>query len=130
MFDLLLIPFVNSIKAKMLFRGAISYGSYYLSTRLIIGPALDEAAYHHDKLNWIGISLTPKLAKDMNRTNPRTANASWYENVPHKEGNYRSIVLNWPDYDTDKECLSTLQSEYQHSPNGTKYENTFKFYGA
>ena len=24
-----------------------------ISTRLIIGPALDEAAYHHDKLNWI-----------------------------------------------------------------------------
>jgi hypothetical protein len=49
----------------MLLRGTISYGTYYLSNRLIIGDALDDAAYNHDKLNWIGVSLSPSLSKEV-----------------------------------------------------------------
>lgn len=39
----------------MLLRGTISYGAYYLSNELIIGEALDDAAYNHDILKWIGV---------------------------------------------------------------------------
>jgi hypothetical protein len=54
-FDLLLQPFIQSMKTRMLLRGTVSYGTYYYSDKLIIGPALDDAAYHHDKLDWIGL---------------------------------------------------------------------------
>ena len=47
----------------MLFRGVISYGKYYLSNRLIIGGALDDAAHNHDKLDWIGVSVSPSLSR-------------------------------------------------------------------
>jgi hypothetical protein len=36
LFDILLQPFIRSIKFQMLLRGVISYGTYYLSNRLII----------------------------------------------------------------------------------------------
>jgi hypothetical protein len=41
----------------MLLRGTISYGAYYLSNELIIGEALDDAAYNHDILKWIGVGV-------------------------------------------------------------------------
>jgi hypothetical protein len=55
-FDLLLEPFIESIKIRMLLRGIVSHGRYYLSQQLIIGPAVDDAASHHTKLDWIGIA--------------------------------------------------------------------------
>jgi hypothetical protein len=51
----------------MLLRGTISYGKYHISNRLIIGQALDDAAYNHDKLNWIGISLSPSLSSEIKK---------------------------------------------------------------
>lgn len=61
-FDLLLGPFIqSSMKLGMLLRGTISHGSYYLSDQLVIGEALDDAAYNHDKLKWIGVSVSPDL---------------------------------------------------------------------
>jgi hypothetical protein len=45
------------IHLQLLLRGTIGYGTYFLSNRLTIGEALDDAAYNDDKLNWIGISL-------------------------------------------------------------------------
>lgn len=132
-FDLLLKPFMNSIKKRMLFRGTISYGEYYLSTRLILDRALDEAAYHNSKLNWIGVALTPELAQFADRLRDNigfsTPSAIWYNNVPHKDPQvYRSVVLNWPQYDTDESCFNVLQSEYGPSKDKPKYENTFAFY--
>jgi hypothetical protein len=68
-FDFLFRPFIQSIKMRMLLRGAISYGSYYLSNRLIIGEALDDAACIHDNLKWIGISLSPSIYKKITNLN-------------------------------------------------------------
>jgi len=66
-FEVMLQPFIRSIKLKMLLRGTISYGKYHISNRLIIGQALDDAAYNHDKLNWIGISLSPSLSSEIKK---------------------------------------------------------------
>lgn len=43
----------------LLFRGVISYGSYYTDREIIIGQAIDEAATYYEQPNWMGISLTP-----------------------------------------------------------------------
>lgn len=112
-FDLLLKPFMHSIEYRMLFRGTISYGEYYLSTRLILGPALDEAANLNNKLNWIGIAITPQLARSVTSLRDSielsTASAIWYDNVLLKERQvYRGVVLNWPYHDTDGNCYRIL----------------------
>ena len=132
-FDLLCKPFMDSIMNHMLFRGIISYGQYSISTRLLLGPALAESASQNDKLNWIGVALTPQLAEKaaclMGSSGLSTANAIWYCNVPHKDMQvYRSVVLNWPQYDTDETCFNILNSEYEISRDKLKYENTFAFY--
>jgi hypothetical protein len=98
-FDLLLRPFIESMKTRMLLRGIVSYGRYYISERLIIGPAIDDEAYHHDKLNWIGISLSPTLS--IGEENITGDGIVYYENIPHKDWPYGSFVLNWPNSDSE-----------------------------
>jgi hypothetical protein len=128
-FDLVLKPFIQSIKVRILLRGIISYGTYYLSERLIIGPAVDDAAHNYNQLNWIGVSLSPSLASRINNIEKVvTDSIIYYTSIPHKDIPYPGVVLNWPDYDSDRECYSILQSEGQSSPNHIKYENTFVFY--
>lgn len=130
--DLLLEPFISSIKYHMLFRGTISHGQYSISTRLVLGPALAEAASQNGKLNWIGVALTPQLAEKaapLRESIGFNPSAIWYDNVPHKELQvYRGVVLNWPQYDTDETCFNILNSEYGLSTDKPKYENTFAFY--
>lgn len=46
---------------KIFFRGAISYGEYSFSAEqnIVMGDAIDEASEWYDKVDWIGIILTP-----------------------------------------------------------------------
>ncbi|MPZ08168.1 MAG: hypothetical protein GEU26_17425 [Nitrososphaeraceae archaeon] len=128
-FDLILKPFIESMKMRMLLRGVISYGTYYLSKRLIIGPAVDDAASNHNRLNWIGVSLSPSLASRINDIEKfATDSIIYYTMIPHKDTPYPSMVLNWPDNDPDGECYSILRSEGQNSADHIKYENTYMFY--
>jgi hypothetical protein len=130
-FDILLAPFVYSLKEGMLLRGAISHGQYYLSNQLIIGEAVDDAAYIHDKLNWIGISLTPDLSDKINDiTFVQTQSIVMYDNIPHKTSPYRGFALNWPFYDETKECFSAIQNETVSCDSSVieKRRNTIMFY--
>jgi hypothetical protein len=70
-FDLLTQPFIESIKSRMLLRGIVSYGQYYLSQQLIIGPAFNDTVSNYDRLDWIGIALCPNArgVKQINSIN-------------------------------------------------------------
>ncbi len=132
-FELLLHPFIISMKLGMLLRGAISHGTYYLNNHLIIGEAVNDAADTHNKLKWVGVALSPNLSKKINSINGISTQAStWYDKIPHKDSLYGGFVLNWPIYDSDGKCLSKLQYEkiIADSSKNTqeKYDNTFNFY--
>lgn len=113
-------------------REAISYGDYYLSNRLIIGKALDDAAYIHDNLKWIGVSLSPSISEMItNVNNINTNSAIMYNDIPLKKSVYRGLVLNWPIDESAGECYSILQSERIIAIDQSvkeKYDNTIKFY--
>jgi hypothetical protein len=129
--QVLLEPFITSIKNHMLFRGTISYGQYFISPRLLLGPALDEAAAHNNKLDWIGIALTPELAADISSIKFGTTSAIWFDKVPHKNlKTYRSAVLDWPQHDRGSACNQILQNKYRSSPDKEKYRKTFEFHAA
>ncbi|MHB1546835.1 MAG: hypothetical protein ACYCV8_09295, partial [bacterium] len=49
-------PFYEAIKKGIYLRGVISIGEFYLSDKIIIGPAVEEAAEWYEKSDWIGIS--------------------------------------------------------------------------
>ena len=58
-----IIPaFVRSMHYDFFFRGVIAMGNFYRSSRMLIGPAVDEAAKLYDISNWIGISVSTLTA--------------------------------------------------------------------
>ena len=137
-FNLLLTPFIQSIKSRILLRGTVSYGEFYWSEKLIIGPAVDDAAYYHAKVDWIGISISPNVFKQIKFSQIDNQYLIIYNNIPYKDGYNRGLVLDWPKYDNGN-CLQSLQQEKYEiensdKSNSTKYQikqkyiNTYNFY--
>jgi len=127
-FDLLLEPFIESIKTRMLLRGVVSHGRYYLSQQLIIGPAVDDAASHHAKLDWIGIAISPNVSTRVN--NIVNNSVIYYHDIPLKNLHYPGVALNWPNFDSNGQCYRILQEEKikADASSKVKYDNTLKFY--
>jgi hypothetical protein len=126
-FDLLRQPFIDSIKTRLLLRGIVSHGQYYLSQQLIIGEAVDDAASKHAQLNWIGIALSPNVY----RGGGNTINDSVVRyNIPLKKNPYPGIALNWPKFDLNRECFHIVREEQSKADPSSKvkYDNTFTFY--
>ncbi len=97
---------------------------------MILGRALDDAAIYNNKLDWIGIALTPDLASGISHMRIDTPCAVEY-NVPLKKlQTYSSMVLDWPQYDNGGTCYGILQNKYKFSPDKEKYQKTFEFYDA
>lgn len=138
-FKLLLNPFMQSIKTRILLRGTVSYGEFYWSEKLIIGPAVDNAAQYHAKVDWIGISISPTVFKQINCSQIDSKYLVNYNNIPYKAGNHKGVVLDWPRYDDNGYCLESLQQEeyeIERSDKSSsdkyhikqKYNNTYNFY--
>jgi hypothetical protein len=87
--------------------------------------------YHHDKLDWVGVSISPTISRRVVGINNISGKSFVrYDCIPHKEVNYVGLVLNWPGGDSDRTCYSILQNEgmkFQGSIK-QKYDNTLKFY--
>jgi hypothetical protein len=55
-----LIPAISAgMIAGFYFRGCISVGKFYSNEKMIIGPAIDEAAQYYKLPEWIGVSASP-----------------------------------------------------------------------
>jgi hypothetical protein len=54
----------------------------------------------------------------------------YYNDIPHKDSRYGGLVLNWPNFDSDRECylLPREESEKVDLAIKEKYDNTFMFY--
>jgi hypothetical protein len=50
---------IHSMLEGIYFRGGISVGDFYKSDKMIIGPAIDEAAEYYTLSDWIGVSASP-----------------------------------------------------------------------
>lgn len=53
------IIMLDAISKGIFFRGCISVGKVFSSDKMIIGPAIDEAAQYYTMPDWIGISASP-----------------------------------------------------------------------
>jgi hypothetical protein len=135
-FNALVKPFIYSIQSEFFLRGAISHGTYYLSTILTIGKAIDEAASAHNKIDMIGIFTSPELSASL-KTNgllKDTNNAIRYPYIRTKNGSYEGLALNWYMND-DPKSLEILIKELNTQTDDSikrKYRNTISFcqYGA
>lgn len=94
---------VDSLANRILFRGSISIGTFYINNgaNLVMGKAVTDAASWYDKADWIGLHATPRASLIIQRLlehNERTKrNVMLDYEVPLKnEKTIKAKAVNWP----------------------------------
>jgi hypothetical protein len=129
----LLQPFQNSMRYGFFFRGVMVLNAFSRSPRMLIGPAVDEAAQFHEKADWIGISISPTTQSILQSTSPETPSKLLVKfPIPQKQGSNLEWAVNWPIQDKSRGCwriLNEKASMYRNDPlKFIKYKNTIDFY--
>ena len=92
-----IIPY--SMSHGIFFRGCISFGEFYSSEKIIIGPAIDEAAQYYELPQWIGVSATPSffnLIENSSKFQQKDRLTKW--DIPLKQGiEKKGWVINWTE---------------------------------
>jgi hypothetical protein len=135
--------FVKSMDYDFFFRGVLSMGYFsqsVSSARMLIGPAVDEAANLYEAADWIGISLSPStrwiLENSVDDTGTRSNLAIIDYNIPKKTGTKLTWAVNWTEFDRSRrywnilvgKAISYAQTKEYHKY--IKYQNTLDFYRA
>jgi hypothetical protein len=94
------IIFPFALANKIYLRGAVSIGEFYKLDKMLIGPAVDEAAQYYMLPEWIGISAAPSLHYFLDNFNHNDLDAreffvQW--DIPLKNGiESHGWAINWP----------------------------------
>lgn len=85
---------------NIFFRGCISIGKFYSSDKIIIGPAIDEAAQYYELPQWVGVSATPSFFNIIEE-NPSFQNSTrvtkW--DIPLKHTTEKNgWAINWVEF--------------------------------
>jgi len=139
---------VDSLAHKILFRGTVSIGTFYVDGKhnTVMGQAVTDAAAWYDKADWIGVHATPKatitIQRWLEKDYETKGNVMLDYDVPLKDGKtVRVKTVNWPkvffvelltpckEGEEPKEKLLQLLSEHA-VPMGTenKFFNTIAFF--
>lgn len=139
---------VDSLTHKILFRGSIAIGTFYVNdeTNTVMGPAVTDAAAWYDKADWVGVHATPRanlvIERWLEHESATKGNVMLDYDVPLKQGGIvRTKVVNWPkvffvesitpcvDGTEPKEKLLEFLTQHQ-VPWGTesKFYNTTTFF--
>ncbi len=94
-----MVSFFRSLENKFYLRGAISTGTSWLSDKMIIGPAIDEAAKYHDKLEWTRVATTPSASSVLENQPHPDNRLIKYHSIPCKNGTRKGCALAWPMHD-------------------------------
>jgi len=99
--------FSTCFAEDLLMRGAISFGKFIKRKNILTGPAIDDAAFWHEKPQMVGCALTPNTTllydygiDSINRDPNQPYNYSQHAlkfDVQLKEGRrYNLYTVNWP----------------------------------
>jgi hypothetical protein len=103
-----IIPaFVRSMYYDFFFRGIISMGAFSRSSRsrMLIGPAVDEAAMLYEAAEWVGMSISPSTRMILQNSEcNNTSNLIVEYPIPQKSGNNMTWAVNWVDCDSSFKC--------------------------
>ena len=113
----------------------MSQGRYYQSSRMLIGPVVDDAAACYEKSNWISISLTPGTSKLLDNNQNVNSDILVKYPVPYKNFSANRWAINWIKYASQEslyiKCKSILSEEFQKHKGEqniqSKYANTLRF---
>ena len=138
----------DGISKKILFRGAIGIGSFFLDLKrdTIIGQAVADAVNWYEAPDIIGCILTPRtgIVLEKHRTiDKKQPNHIFLDfDVPLKTGKQKMICINWPkaffvDSIKPENCEEDKELRYLYSKLGEnvipkttegKYYNTIEFF--
>lgn len=100
MAEIIMQPFFAGLLKGIYFRGVISIGKFYQSQKLIIGPAIDEAAEWYTRPDWMGVSTAPSASFGIEMIVEQGVDISnWFVkyNIPTKSGiEENGWALAWP----------------------------------
>jgi hypothetical protein len=132
--EAILKPFLESMRYDYL-RGILAMGGFSRSSRMLIGPAVHEAATYYKKADWIGISISPSTRSVLQNSWGSTDLLVEY-NIPQKPPGGLTWAVNWIPYDPNSEYWDILSNEahrYAASRDKRKwqkYKNTLDYYAA
>lgn len=143
------LPFCEALLEGVFFRGVISKGKFIQTSKMIIGPAIDEAMGWFERHDWMGVSLAPSASFMLDEYVNEGNKMKWFtrHDVPLKKNispnnlvDKNTWVLKWPDTLKDTFVLqeskqnpkSALLDAFSRSPIDpdaiSKYKNTIEFY--
>jgi len=106
-----LIPY--GIAYDIFFRGCISVGEFYSSDKIVIGPAIDEAAHYYELPQWIGVSAAPSTYKELEKSSDSFKSkyfSKWdvpLRNTIEKNG----WIINWKEFQTNSVIFEILKNK-------------------
>lgn len=122
-------PFLIGLERNIYLRGVISAGEFYQSSKMVIGPAVDEAAAVYTSPNWIGVSGTPAVTSLLRHYRPSSSDALVQYDIPHKCGIEKNgWALAWPYYANHYYGIyyrNVLVSECRNHIGGKEYEKYY-----
>lgn len=142
-------PFCSALMEGIFFRGVISIGLFEQTTRMMIGPAIDEAMSWFGRHDWMGVVLAPSASFTLDQYEQEGKTSDWYVkyDVPISKKlstindfDTNMWVLNWPKtmpdvleaYESESDPKSELLEIFSKNPIGpnviSKYTNTIDFY--
>lgn len=111
----IMAPFLTGLFKNIYLRGVISTGEFYQSTKMAVGPAIDDAATYYESPNWIGISVTPTASSLLSLSHD-TSDLLVPYNIAYKGGMAKiGWALAWPNYASAGKTLLQANSGYRVS---------------
>lgn len=123
-----------SIDSGIPVRGATCYGEYQTDDRIMIGPAIDEAASWHESTDWIGVVQTPTAY--MTYSDAAGLPRVWVNyTAPLKGGRLDTYCVDWSRHWCEQLGRGELELKAAFTRLGpldtsiaTKYLNSLAFY--
>jgi len=135
----LVFPFSEAVKSRLLFRGAIGYGTFVQDQTLALGEAVQQVAPWYDASDWAGVFLSPEANAELNGWLARggvTHALIEYDvplsapcpHVPAVHISTRAVV--WPrsGFVDRNQLEATLKARKTDVVAPRKYANTLKFF--
>ncbi len=95
----LIATFVIGLLRGISFRGCISAGKFFTGEKIVIGPAVDEAARYSSLPNWVGVSAAPSMHVILDKLESLpsySVNSFQRHDIPMKHGIEKNgWVLSW-----------------------------------